>query len=106
MTVPVKVFPKDPSSILNYEIDWTNGGANDGGANDHGWLQGDTIKTSIWTLPTGITKVTDSTTTTKTTIWVSGGTAGESYDVVNTITTNSTPSKTEQRTIRFEVQER
>lgn len=103
---PVRVFPKDPQSTLDYEIDWANGGANDGSATDYGWLQGDTIKTSTWAATTGITVVSSSMTTTKTIVWLSGGTAGSSYEVTNTITTNNTPARIDQRTIRIEVQER
>jgi hypothetical protein len=76
-----KVFTKDPEAILDYGIDWH--------AND--WLGVDTIATgatgSTWTVPSGITKVSDSKTTTTTTIWLSGGTAGETYAVKNHIIT-------------------
>lgn len=69
------VFSKTPNSILDYTVDWTE------------WLGTDTISSSSWTFPAGITKVSDSTTTTSTTVWVSGGTSGLNYDLKNIITT-------------------
>ncbi len=52
---------------------------------------GDTISTaadgSTWTVPTGITKEAESKSTKTTTIWLSGGTVGQTYDIVNTIKT-------------------
>ena len=88
-------FLKDVNAILDYAVDWTS------------WLTGgETISTSAWTVPTGITKVSDSKTTVKTTVWLSGGTAGTSYELVNRIKTNSSPARTEDRTIRVNVTSR
>lgn len=70
-----QVFTKDPDAVLDYRIDWAT------------WLGVDTISTSTWTVPAGITKFTDSKTTTTTTIWLSGGTAGETYSVKDHIVT-------------------
>lgn len=67
---------KDPDEILDYTIDWS------------ARLLEDTILTSIWILDTGITEVTSSSGTQDTTIWLSGGTIGNSYHVLNRITTN------------------
>ena len=66
---------KDPTEILDYGIDWVLR------------LAGDTIVTSTWVVPAGITKNSDSSTPSTTTIWVSGGTSGQSYPVENRITT-------------------
>lgn len=104
MTIPVQVFTKDPNAVLDYKIDWASGGANDGSSTDRGWLQSDTISTSTWIVPTGIAKTTDTKTTTTTTIWLSGGTAGTAYEVTNRIVTAG--GRTDDRTIRIEVQER
>jgi hypothetical protein len=49
----------------------------------------DTISTSTWALDSGITKDSDSTTTTAATIWVSGGTLGMTYRLANTAVTVS-----------------
>lgn len=69
------VFTKDPNAVLDYQIDWS------------AWLGVDTILTSTWIVPDGITKDDASVTTTTATIWLSGGTAGESYRVTNRIVT-------------------
>ena len=50
-------------------------------------LVADTITTSTWVLDSGITKDSDSNTDTTATAWVSGGTLGMTYKVVNTIVT-------------------
>lgn len=66
---------KDPDEVADYEIDWTE------------QLSGDTITASTWIVPTGITKDSDSNTTTSTTIWLSGGTTGTTYRLQNRVTT-------------------
>ena len=82
-------FTKDPSAILDYEIDWSD------------WLEtnSDTISTSTWTVPSGITKTADTKTTTTTTIWLSGGTDGNTYECVNRIVTSAASPRTDERTI-------
>ena len=87
-----QTFTKDPNAVLDYQIDWST------------WLGSDTIATSAWTVPTGMTLVTSSATTTAATIWLSGGTAGSSYGVVNRITTDG--GRTEDRTLTIVVSER
>ncbi len=67
--------PKDPDAILDYGCKWLE------------WLDGDTISSSTWIVPSGLTEDSASHTTTTTTIWLSGGTAGQTYEVVNRITT-------------------
>lgn len=80
-------FPKDPNAVLDYTLDWSL------------WLNGDTISTSTWTVPGGITKVLDTKTATSTTVWMSVGTLATSYSVVNKIVTVN--GRTEERTIVF-----
>lgn len=84
-------FTKDPNAKLNYTIDWAL------------FLpSGQTITTSTWTVPAGITNVATSNTTTTATIVLSGGTLGATYDVVNHIVT--TPGGYEDdRTISIEI---
>jgi len=82
---PAATFTKDPSAVLDYAIDWS------------AWLGSDTIATSTWSVPTGITRDSDTNTTTRATIWLSGGTAGQTYQLTNTITTAG--GRTDQRTI-------
>lgn len=85
-------FTKDPSAVLDYQIDWT------------AWLGTDTIVASTWTVATGITKNSDTNTATTATIWLSGGTANTAYACTNRITT--TGGRTEERTITILVQDK
>lgn len=85
-------FSKDPNAILDYQIDWS------------AWLGSDTIATSAWTVPAGITKVSDTRTTTTATVWLSGGTVGTSYVLQNRITTAA--GRTEDRSITVAVEEK
>jgi len=69
---------KDPESILDYTVNWAN------------WLTGgDTIATSTMTVPSGITAVSTSNTTTSATIKLSGGTLGSNFEIKNSITTGN-----------------
>ena len=88
-------FIKDPSDVLDYVINWAAQLTQDGS---------DTIATSTWTVPTGITQASESETTTAATIWLSGGTAGTDYDCVNKIVTAA--SRTYERTITIKVRNR
>jgi len=85
-------FTKDPDAVLDYAIDWSR------------WLGSDTIQTSTWTVPPGLTEVTSSHTTTTATIWLSGGTAGETYTVTNRIVTAG--GRTDERSIYLRVEQR
>jgi len=67
--------PKDPDELLDYMVDWLKP------------LAGDLITSSEWTLPTGVVGSQESFTTTSATIWLSGGTAGKDYELINRITT-------------------
>jgi hypothetical protein len=82
-------FIKQATGILDFLIDWVD------------FLGTDTISTSTWTVPTGITKVSDSKTTTTTTVWLSGGTAGIEYELICTIVTVG--GRTEPRALRVKV---
>jgi hypothetical protein len=65
---------KDAAAVLDYSIDWSQ------------WLAGDTIAASSWTCDQGITGVPVSgPDTTKTSIWLSGGTMGQTYKISNSI---------------------
>lgn len=82
-------FVKDPNEVLDYVRDWTTA------------LAGDTIATSAWTVPSGITKDSDSNTTTTATIWLSGGTLDADYALVNRITTAG--GRTMRKTLTFRI---
>jgi hypothetical protein len=85
-------FTKDPNAVLDYTIDWTR------------WLAGDQVATSEWLVPTGLTKMADTKTASSATVWLSGGTAGQSYMVTNRITTAG--GRTEDRSFTIRVEER
>lgn len=68
-------FTKDPQETLDYAVDWTR------------WLLTDVIVGSTWTVPAGITMSSETETAKVATIWLSGGTLGEDYVIVNQITT-------------------
>lgn len=88
----VKTWVKDPDAYLDYTIDWTE------------WLGTDTITSSSWAAPTGITIASTTTTTTLSAAWVSGGTHGEDYDLRCRIVT--TGGRTDDRSIRLQVRHR
>jgi hypothetical protein len=67
--------PKDPDELLDYQIDWTS------------LLAGDVITVSTWSVPPGVIGGQESKTDSITTIWLSGGTAGQNYNIVNRINT-------------------
>lgn len=86
----IKTFLKDPVAVLDYMIDWA------------AWLGGDTIALSVWTIPSGITQNSVTNTATTATIWLSGGTDGTVYSIVNRITTAG--GRADERTITITVQ--
>lgn len=88
-------FVKDPNAVLDYVINW---------ASWLRWLGVDTISSSSFTVPTGLTEDSESNTTTTATVWLSGGTAGVTYEVINRIVTAG--GRTEERTLTIYVQER
>jgi hypothetical protein len=81
--------PKDPDEVLDYGIDWSQR------------LAGDIIDTSTFTVPSGIVMNSQSHTNTTTTIWLSGGSEGVSYDILNRIVTNG--SRTMDRTVGLRI---
>ena len=84
---------KDPSAVLDYVFDWT------------GWLgSGETISSRVVTVDTGLTKDSDSESSGKVTVWLSGGTAGINYKVACLITTSA--GRTDERTIWIKVTDR
>ncbi|RNL66228.1 hypothetical protein EFK50_00970 [Nocardioides marmoriginsengisoli] len=89
-------FTKDPDSKLDYLANWAGTGPKGP------WLKdGDTIATSEWIVPAGLTKTDEANTDTTATIWLSGGTLGQSYEVVNRITTAQ--GRGEDQTLHFDI---
>ncbi|RLB94631.1 MAG: hypothetical protein DRH26_00755 [Deltaproteobacteria bacterium] len=88
----MKTFTKDPDALLDYGCNWAP------------WLgKGDTIKSSSWVVPEGITNEGDDHTDTRTTIWLSGGTDKTKYTLVNKIETEE--GRKEDRTVIFKMKE-
>jgi len=85
-------FVKDPDALLDYSVDWT------------GWLCSDTIVTGTWAVPSGITEVGSSNTDEISTIWLSGGTNGQSYNITNRIITAG--GRHDDRTITISVRDK
>lgn len=80
---------KDPNEVLDFTIDWSE------------TLGADTISSSSWIVPSGITEDSDTNTATTTTIWLSGGTEDERYSLVNRIVTLG--GRTFDQTVRIRV---
>ncbi len=90
---PTFLATKDPNAVLDYRIDWSD------------WLDvAETIDTSTWTVPSGITKDSSAASSTVATVWLSGGTADTDYDCLNRIVTSA--GRTDDRTLRVKVRQR
>lgn len=69
---------KDPNSLLDFGVDWSS------------WLaSGETISTSEWDVPAGLTEGASTESDGITTVWLSGGTAGTTYRVRNRVSTSA-----------------
>jgi hypothetical protein len=89
----VREFLKDPNAVLDYVFDWSS------------WLQtSETISTATFTVESGITKNSESNTTTNATVWLSGGTVGERYTITCRVTTNQ--GRTDDRSAIVRVADR
>lgn len=85
---------KDPNAVLDYGVNWAL------------WLGSDTIASSTWIVPTGITKdptLLDDFTNTATRVWLSGGSAGVTYIITNRITT--TAGRINDHSVKLKVKE-
>ena len=90
----MRTWDKDPQAVLDWAFDWSN------------WLAtSEQISgTPTITVESGLTKDSQSNTTNKVTVWLSGGTLGEVYRVSCRITTNQ--GRTDERTIGIRVTDR
>lgn len=85
---------KDPNEVKDYELDWS----------DRLETASDTISTSAWSIVTDSpTLVIDSssTTTTVTKVWLSAGTDGTTYDLLNRVVTAG--GRTYDQTVKLRV---
>lgn len=93
---------KDPDATLDFTRDWSE------------WLSEDeAIATSEWIITGPDGELTEGTSTyestlddTTTTIWLTGGTPNEQYQVTNRVTTDSVPPRIDDRTFILFIQER
>jgi hypothetical protein len=84
--------PKDPDAVLDYQIDWSD------------WLgDGESIAVADWAV-TGGTEDSATTTATTATIWLSGGTEGETISATCSVTTDL--GRSDDRTLILRVAER
>lgn len=84
------MLTKEPTEVLDYSIEWTD------------WLNGLTISTSTWSVPSGITEDTSSISGTRTLIRLSGGTWAATYEITNTIVASN--GETETRSFKVKIQ--
>jgi hypothetical protein len=83
-------YSKEAGAILTYDFDWSD------------WLGTRTLSTSTWDVPAGITNDDDTNTTTRTFITLSGGTWGESYEIVNHIVASDGSEQSQSFTIKIQ----
>jgi hypothetical protein len=85
-------YTKDPDSTTDFEFNWKPE------------LDGDTIQSATFSLPDGMTSVSESNTTTTATIFVSGGSTGCTYRIRCRIVTDG--GRTWDKTLYILIQER
>lgn len=95
---------KDPADVLDYLVDWQGGSL-------PFLAEGETITASTWAAhdpkwvaTDNITIDSDSHTATTTTVWLSGGTAPESYYVTNHVVTDQGREKDHSIQIKMKEQ--
>lgn len=97
-------YLKDPDAVLDWKFDWK---ALTNGSGPENWLEtGETIASHTVTAAAGLTVDSSSLTdgNTSVTVWLSGGTVRNGYDVTCHITTSN--GRQDDRTIRIYVVER
>jgi hypothetical protein len=82
---------KDPEDVIDYAFNWAP------------WLDGDTISSSDFLLPDGLTEDSASFDDTSTQIFVSGGSCGGTYRITNRVVTAG--GRTKDQTIRIQVRD-
>lgn len=108
---------KHPEAVLDFGFLWASAdNANDGKESDDGWLKGQIISESTWTVQGSdealviVSSSVESTmgfdedgnpvvksTNTRTVVWLEGGTSGQTYTITNKIKTNSSPQRTDAK---------
>lgn len=62
---------KDPDTRTYFVLDWVDD-----------VREGETLSATTWYVPAGITKISEALNGTVSTVWLSGGTAGQNYECV------------------------
>ena len=89
-------FVKDPDAVLDYKFDY---------AGSKPWLTGtDTIASHTVTASAGLTVDSTEATDTAVTVWLSGGTVGQTYSVTCHVVTAA--GREDDRTVTVTVMER
>jgi hypothetical protein len=83
---------KDPDKKADWVFRWNDVTAS-----------GDSIASYVITVETGITLVSDSKTTADVTVWLSGGTPGQTYTVSCKIVT--TAGREDEKSVRFRIKQ-
>lgn len=87
------IWYKDNDEELDYPVDWSD------------WLDGDTLASSVWVVPAGITATADTFSSPVTVIWLEGGgVSGTRHVLKNQITT--TLGRHTERTITVIMRDR
>lgn len=94
MTDIIPTLTKQPLERMDFTMNWSDVLSADS----------DTIASSTWEVPLGITSVAQTNTTTGATIWLSGGTDGQSYTLVNQITTANSPSRIYRQALQVKIE--
>lgn len=81
----IAVLTKPPNSVNSYTMDWSD--------------LGETVTSSSWSVPSGLTQVSGSFGASSSFIQVSGGVACNTYEVTNFINTSS--GQTSSRSVVF-----
>jgi len=96
----IKEFRKDPEATLDYTFDWGSPGWK-----EKPWLaEGETLTGAEVAVADGLGKGSVQHDATRVTVWLSGGTVGQSYQVRCKVTTNA--GRTDVRSISVAVQRR
>ena len=88
-TAPDEWPAKDPDEVLDYAVEWKDR------------LAGDTIASSEWTVPEGLTEDSALIAGTKAVIWLSGGTLDQTYSITNRVVT--TGGRTHDQTVTLPI---
>ena len=83
---------KDPDEVLDFEVDWS------------ARIATDTISSVTWTVPVGLTKTSQNLSGGIAVVWLSGGTAGQTYEIGCRVQT--TGGRTYDETISLPVRSR